>query len=112
MTHASQNELRSSNATAAAFLPPATVAETGWDVLLALHSDPRCELTLGKLAALASDNPDVLNQWLSILEQRRIISGATHQRTGEGRVVLTTTGRDLIDRYLAATCSLQTGTRH
>ena len=98
--------------TPAAFLPPALVDETGWDILLALHSDRHCALGLGKLASLASASRDVMQRWLSALEQQRLITGNKNARTGELRATLTPAGRELLDRYLSATSDLQISTRH
>src|SRR4051794_12624812 len=44
-----QKDLQMRAPLAAAFLPPAMVEETGWDILLALYSDRRSELSLDKL---------------------------------------------------------------
>ena len=59
-----QTKLRQSGRTAATFLPPGTVEETGWDVLLALHSDRRCGLGLQKLGAMVSAPEAVLTAGL------------------------------------------------
>ena len=112
MTYAWQTNARTIAPTAAAFLPPATVEETAWDILLALHSDPRCELSLDKLARLVSAPEQVLNQWLSLLERRRLVAGAKHNVTQEVRAVLTLAGRELLNRYLSATSDLQVGAHH
>jgi DNA-binding MarR family transcriptional regulator len=95
---------------AAAALPPELVEETGWDILLALHSDKRCELSLDKLAALISVSQAVMSRWLPGLEQRRLITGATDSLTGELRAVLTSVGRELLERYLTAASDLQVST--
>lgn len=105
-------DLQSGDRTAATFLPPAMAGETGWDILLALHSDQRCELTLEKLAALISVSKLVLTEWLAMLEKRRLITGATHGSTQELVAVLTAQGRELLDRYLTATSELQAGAHH
>ncbi len=97
---------------AAALLPPAMIEETDWDILLALHSDRRCELTLSKLASLTSVPCDRLNQHLAALEQNKLITGAQHQFTGELRALLTSAGRAALDRYLSAATDLHVGTRH
>ena len=94
---------------AAAFLPPPTVEETAWDILLALHSDQGCELKLDKLAHLASVSLPVLHRWLELLEQRRLVTGVRHGFSGELRAVLTPAGRELLDRYLSAAADLQVG---
>jgi DNA-binding MarR family transcriptional regulator len=105
-----QKSLGMRGTTAAAIQPPAMIAETPWDILLALYSDNRCDLSLARLAALVSIAPPLLHQWLAGLEQRQLISGATNRSTGELRAVLTVAGRDLLDRYLSATSMLQVGT--
>ena len=97
---------------AAMCLPPAMVEETNWDILLALHSDPRCELTLTKLASLASVTEPCLNQHLATLEQSKLITGAQDQSTREVRAFLTPAGQTALDQYLSATSDLQVGTRH
>jgi DNA-binding MarR family transcriptional regulator len=88
------------------------VEETGWDILLALYSDRRSELSLDKLASLASVSETVMGCWLAGLEQRRLIAGAKDSLTGELRAVLTDTGRELLDRYLSAASDLQVGAYH
>lgn len=98
--------------TAATFLPPATVEETAWDILLALHSDRSCELGLDKLARLVSVPEPVIDRWLILLEQRKLIAWAKHGCTDELCAVLTPAGRELLDRYWSATCGLQVGAHH
>lgn len=88
------------------------VEETGWDILLVLHSDRRCELSLDKLASLASVSETVMNRWLAGLERRQLITGAKDSFTGELRAILTSAGRELLDKYLSATIDLQLGTHH
>ena len=107
-----QKDLQLRSPTAAAFLPPAMVEETGWDILLVLHSDRRGELSLDKLASLSSVPEGVMHRWLAGLEQRQLITGAKDSVTGELRAVLTSAGRGLLDRYLSATSDLQGGTHH
>jgi DNA-binding MarR family transcriptional regulator len=101
-------DLPSGIRTAAAFLPPAMTGEAGWDILLALHSDQRRELTLDKLGALISVSRLVLTEWLAILEQRQLIRGSSDKHLA----VLTPEGRELLDRYLTATSALQAGAHH
>jgi DNA-binding MarR family transcriptional regulator len=105
-------DLQSGIRTAATFLPPATAGETGWDVLLALHSDQRRELTLEKLAALISVSKLVLTEWLAILELRQLINAAKDGSNDIRLAVLTPEGRELLDRYLTATSALQVGAHH
>ena len=97
---------------AATFLPPATVNETAWDILLALHWDRSGELGLGRLARLVSVPQPVLERWLSVLEQRQLITVARHRYTIELRPALTRAGRALLNRYLSATSDLQVGACH
>ena len=104
-----QTELRLHSRTAAASLPPALIEETAWDILLALHSDEGCKLSLDKLASVVSAPRPVLNQWLALLEQRQLITGAKHGFAQEMRAVLTPAGRKLLDRYLCVTSDLQIG---
>ena len=104
-------DLRSRGRTAAASLPPPLIEETAWDILLALHSDADCELSLDKLASLVSVPQLVLNQWLALLEDRQLITGKKHGFARELRGVLTHAGRDLLDRYLSVTSDLQSGAR-
>ena len=101
-----QRNLRMHGPGAAAILPPVVMEETPWDILLALHSDRHCRLSLVKLASLVSVARPVLDRWLAGLEQRRLITGATHLTTGELRATLTSAGRELLDRYLTSTSVL------
>jgi CTP-dependent riboflavin kinase len=108
----SRRDLLPHSPTAAASLPPAMVEETGWDILLVLHPDGRGELSLEKLASLASVSETVMHRWLAGLEQRKLITGAKDSLTGELRALLTRAGRELLDKYLSATSDLQVGTHH
>lgn len=94
---------------AAALVPRAMIEEAGWDILLALHSDRRGELSLEKLASMASLHQTVMGSWLSWLEDRSLVTGTTDKFTGQLRAVLTPRGRDLLDRYLSAVGDLQSG---
>jgi hypothetical protein len=107
-----QRDLRVRTQKASAVPPPGTIGETGWDILLALHSDPASKLTVEKLGAIASVQPLVLGEWLLWLEDRRLVAGARDRRTGEIRAVLTSGGRELLDRYLSATADLRKKTLH
>ena len=107
-----QKDLRMSTPAAATFFPPATVEETAWDILLALHSDQSCELGLDKLARMVSVRQPVLDHKLALLEQRQLITDVRDSFTGELRAVLTLAGRRLLDRYLSATSDLQVGACH
>ena len=99
----------SSCATAAMVLPPATIEETAWDILLALHSGSCRGLGLDKLANLASVSRPTLNAWLARLEERSLITGI---RREELRAVLTNAGRELLERYWSAASGLQAGAPH
>ena len=112
MTYNWQDDPRRCSSKAAIILPPAAVEETAWDILLALHSDRSCELGLDRLGRLVSVPHAVLARWLSVLEQRQLITGARHRFTSELRPVLTRAGRVLLDRYLSATSDLQVGAQH
>lgn len=112
MNYEWQMDLSPRRRTAATLLPPALAEETAWDILLALHSDERCELSLDKLASIVSVPLPVLNRWLALLEQRQLITGATHGVAQEIRAMLTAAGRELLDRYLSAASSLQVGAHH
>ena len=107
-----QMDLKPRSRTAAVFVPPAFVEETSWDILLALHSDARCKLSLEKLAAVVSVQQLVLNQWLALLEDGHLIAGARHGVAQELRAVLTPAGRELLNRYLSVTSDLQNGVQH
>jgi DNA-binding MarR family transcriptional regulator len=104
-----QTSLRASDYYAARILPPATVEETGWDILLALHSDRHCCLTFQKLASMVSVPDGTIDRWLGALEERKLITGARHPSTDELLAVLTEMGRGLLDRYFSATKDLQVG---
>jgi hypothetical protein len=95
-----------------AFLPPPTIEETGWDILLALRSDRNRDLSLDKLAAVVSAHEMIIGRWLSWLEDRRLIGAERSRSTGELRAVLTPSGRDLLDRYLSALGDFEAGTHH
>ena len=112
MNNERQQNLQIRGRAASAILPPAMIEESAWDILLALHSDRRCDLSLAKLASLVSVTPSALNRWLAALEDRKFITGAKHSFTGELRAVLTPSGRQLLDRYLSASSDLQAGTHH
>ena len=107
-----QTSLRASDYEAARTVPPATLEETGWDILLALHRDRHGDLTLQKLASVVSAPEAVMTRWLAALERRELIPGAQHRSTGELLATLTSKGRDLLDRYFSATCDLQVGAHH
>ena len=112
MTYDWQTSLRATDYEAARIVPPATLEETGWDILLALHRDRYCDLTLQKLASVVSASQAVLTRWLATLEQRELITGTPHRSTGEILAVLTRPGRELLDRYFSATADLQAGAHH
>lgn len=92
---------------AATILPPPTVEETAWDILLTLRSDRGCELKLDKLARLVSVSPSTLYRWLERLERRQLVASARHRFSWDLRALLTPAGRELLDRYLSAATDLQ-----
>ena len=107
-----QTSLRASDYEAAKIVPPATLDECGWDILLTLYTDRHCDLTLQKLASVVSVPDAVVNRWLVTLEQRELVAAAQHRSTGEFLAMLTAKGRELLDRYFSATRDLQVGTHH
>jgi len=109
MTYAWPKDLMPQSAMAAPYLPPPTVEETAWDILLALHSDRSRRLGLDKLARMVSVSRPTLNCWLALLEKRSLITGTMHD---ELRAVLTPAGRELLDLYWSATSGLQVGASH
>ena len=109
MTYDWQTSIRASDYEAARIVPPAALEESSWDILLALHRDRHCDLTLQKLASVVSLREVEMLRWLASLEQRGLISGAKHRATGELLAMLTAKGRDLLDRYFSATSDLQVG---
>ena len=104
-----QTSLRTGDYCAARILPPATIGETGWDILLALHSVRDWRLSLPKLASMVSVPHASIERWLGALEERKLITGARDPSTDELLAVLTEIGRGLLDRYFSATKDLQTG---
>jgi hypothetical protein len=104
-----QTSLEASDYHAARIVPPATVEETGWDILLALHSVPQSRVNLLKLASIVSVPDAVIDRWLGALQERKLITGARHPSTDEMLAVLTNKGRELLDRYFSATSDLQVG---
>ena len=112
MSYDWQTDVLPRKRSAATFLPPETVEEPAWDILLALHADRRCELSLAKLGCMVSVPALEFRQWLAALEERELITGAQVGFNQELRAVLTPTGRELINRYLSATTDLQVGARH
>ena len=109
MMHDWQTSLRASEYYAARILPPATVEETGWDILLALHSDRHCRISLEKLASMTSVPLGTVERWLGALEERKLITGARNPSTDEVRAALTELGRSQLDRYFSAAEGLQAG---
>jgi DNA-binding MarR family transcriptional regulator len=102
-----QTSLRASDCHAARIVPPATVEETGWDILLALHSDWHGRVNLLKLASIVSVPDVIMDRWLAALEERKLITGVRHPSTDELLAALTDKGRELLDRYFSATNELQ-----
>ena len=107
-----QTNLRPNGNLSAAILPAATIEATAWDILLALHRDRYAKLGLARLACLVSVPQATLIQWLGLLEGRQLITGADIGPNHELGAVLTAAGRELLDRYLSATASLQISAHH
>ena len=107
-----QTSLRASAYEAARIIPPATLEETGWDILLALHRDRHRDLTLQKLASVVSTREAEMLQSLAWLERRGLITGAKRRATGELMAMLTAKGHELLDRYFSATRDLGVGAHH
>jgi len=80
-----QKDLEIRSPAAAASLPPAMVEETGWDILLALYSEPRLHMNIEKLAALTSVPRVVLGEWLGWLEERRLVGILRRRRLDQQR---------------------------
>ena len=112
MTYGSQRVLQIRSQAPAETLPPVTIEESPWDILLALYSDRRCDLSLTKLGSLVSVRRSALNRWLSMLEDRGFVARVRYGFSGERRAILTVPGRQLLDRYLTASSDLRVGTRH
>lgn len=104
-----QTSIRASDYEAARIVPPASIDEECWDILLALHRDRHCDMTLRKLASVVSVREADMLRWLASLEQHGLITGVKHRATGELLAMLTAQGRDLLDRYFSATSDLQVG---
>jgi len=111
MNRFTQKDLEISGS-AAALLPPALIDETGWDVLLALHSDRGGQLGLEKLAAIASIHRMKLGYWLDWLESHHFVAAANDKYSGELRAILTGEGRNMIDDYLSAIGKLSFSASH
>lgn len=109
MNYAWEVNLRSHGRTAAASLPPALVDETAWDILLALHAKDDGSLSLTKLGSIVSVPQPALNQWLALLQDRELLTGARYGEAQEARAVLTSAGLQLLDCYLSVTSALQIG---
>src|SRR4249919_598246 len=63
MNHDWQMELETRGRPPAMVLPPALVEESAWDILLALHSDEGCKLSLDMLGSVVSAPQPALKQW-------------------------------------------------
>ena len=112
MDHNWQMELKLQDRPPAMFLPPALVEETAWDILMALHSVEGKKPSLEMLRSVVSAPQPILLQWLSLLEEGRLITGEKYGVAQEIRAVLTPAGREILDRYLSVTSDLQIGAHH
>src|SRR5262245_49933252 len=102
-----QNQLEIGSLGAAIFVPPLAMAETAWDILLALHSEVRNGVGLRRLESLISVSRRTMGHWLSVLEDRGMVTGEKDDSSGELRAVLTLRGRELLGRYLSAVGDLE-----
>lgn len=84
-------------------VPPPSIDEVGWDILLALHGDKGCALGLKKLGFIVSVSAETLTSRLARLEEFELIRGVLNEVTRELRAILTPAGRALLDGYFAAT---------
>ena len=105
-------DLKSVSRAGASSMPPASVEESAWDILLALHADVRCELSLEKLGRVTSITSQALTEKLANLEASRLVTGVRNEVTTEIRALLTPAARRLIDQYLSAANDLQVGAGH
>lgn len=106
MTYAWNAHLEPLRRPAAEVFPPLSMDEAAWDILLALHDDQGCALTLSKLALIVSIPAESLDLWLARLEERELVRGVLNEVTRELRAILTPAGRALLNRYFAATNEL------
>lgn len=106
MTYARNACLESLTRPATEVVPPPSINEIAWDILLALHSDKGCALSLNKLGFIVSVSAATLDLWLARLEELELIRGVINEATSELRAILTPAGRVLLDRYFAATNEL------
>lgn len=112
MTYDWQTNPKLSDSVAMASLPPATIEETGWDILLALHSHRERQVNLQKLTSMVSAPEAAMTRWLPALERRELITGSQNRDTGEIFAALTGKAREMLDRYFSATAHLQVGAAH
>lgn len=106
MTYARNAHLETLICPASEVVPPPAIEEAEWDILLALHDDKKCALTVSKLAAIVSIPAGCLDLWLARLEERALIRGILNEVTRELRAILTPAGRALLNRYFAAISEL------
>lgn len=106
MTCARNAYLQRLTRSAAEIVPPPSIDEAAWDILLALHGDKGCALSLNKLGYIVSLSAETLTLRLARLEERGLVRGVLNEVTHELRAILTPAGRALLDRYFAATNEL------
>ena len=106
MTYARNASLGSLSSPAAEVVPPPSIDEAAWDILLALHGDKGCAISLSKLRHVVSVSAETLNVCLARLEELELIRGVLNEVTRELRAILTPRGRALLDRYLSAMTEL------
>ena len=106
MTYARNAHLESLTRRATEVVPPPSIDEAAWDILLALHGDKGCALSLSKLGYIVSVSAEILNLRLARFEELELIRGVLNEVTCDLRAILTPTGRTLLDRYLSTTNEL------
>jgi DNA-binding MarR family transcriptional regulator len=90
-------------------LPPATLSETTWDILLALHSELTGMMPLGRIARLVSVPLAALERSLRFLEHRNLVAGFMIPGSSELIAVLTPAGDAMVAQYASALQQAQLG---
>lgn len=106
MTYARNAYLETLTRPATELVPPPSIDEAAWDILLALHRDRGCALSLKKLGFVASVSPETLHLWLARLEELELVRGVRNEVTRELRAMLTASGRAVLNQYFSATDEL------
>jgi len=106
MTYVPNAYLESVMRAATEVVPPPSIDEAAWDILLALHGDQGCALSLKKLGIIVSVSAENLTLRLARLEELGLVRGVLNEVTRELRAILTPASRALLNEYLAATGQL------